>query len=311
MVSSQRGKALRFRSTSLKEYLEFLRVQQGVSEATITIRRLFVLPFLESIGRTAAPSRLAGLSAKRIHDYVIARSATLRRPSRKHLVSSLRSFLRFAHVRGHLPRDLVNAVPVLATRRLDRVPRGISWEAVQQLLRAPDRSTHAGRRDYAVLLLLATYGVRIGQITRLKRQDIHWNEGVICFTPSKGGKPLTLPLEKPVAHALLDYLRKDRGALPFDEVFLTTRAPRHPLGPGNHLWTSLHTYYCRAGIESSIEGSHAIRHAFATRLLARGTPIKTIADLLGHQSIDTTFMYTKVDLPQLRTLAREWPEVRS
>lgn len=294
----------------LSQYLAFLRDQQCVSPATIVIRRSVVLPFLRSIGRCATPSRLRHLDAKRIHDYVIRHSAKLERASRKHLTSSLRSFLRFAHVHGYLPRDLVNAVPVLATRRLAYLPRGLTWDEVQRLLKAPDRRTAAGRRDYAMLSLIAAYAVRIGQVTTLKRQDVHWHEQTISFASSKGGKPLQFPLEKPVAEALLAYLRRDRGAAPFAEVFLTTRGARRPLGPNNHLGSSVKVYYQRAGINTPVKGTHAIRHAVATRLLERGNSIKTIADVLGHRYIDTTYIYTKVDLRQLRTLAGQWPEAQ-
>jgi integrase/recombinase XerD len=297
-------------SPLLAQYLDFLRDQQGVSQATIVIRRLAVRRFLQFLGRRLTPSQLRQLSAKRIHDYIIRHSSGLTRASRKHLTSSLRSFLRFAHVRGYLPRDLVDAVPVLATWRLAHLPRGLSWEQVQSLLKAPDRRTAVGRRDYAMLLLVATYGVRIGQVTALTRHDIHWHEQTIAFAASKGGKPLKFPLEKSVAQALLAYLRRDRGPAPFDEVFLTIRGARRPLGVNNHLGAALKTYYRRAGIRASVIGTHAIRHAVATRLLEKGASIKTIADLLGHRDIGTTYIYTKVDLMQLRTLAGQWPEVR-
>jgi site-specific recombinase XerD len=233
-------------SPLLAQYLDFLRDQQGVSEATIVIRRLAVRRFLQFLGRRLTPSQLRQLSAKRIHDYIIRNSSGLSRASRKHLTSSLRSFLRFAHVRGYLPRDLVEAVPVIATWRLAHLPRGLSWEQVQLLLKAPDRRTAVGRRDYAMLLLVATYGVRIGQVTTLTRHDIRWHEQTIAFAPSKGGKPLKFPLEKSVAQALLAYLRRDRGPAPFDEVFLTIRGSRRPLGVNNHLGVALKTYYRRA-----------------------------------------------------------------
>jgi integrase/recombinase XerD len=294
----------------LAQYLDFLRDQQGVSQATIAIRRLMVRRFLQFIGRRATPPQLRQLGAKRIHDYIIRHSSGLTRANRKHLTSSLRSFLRFAHVRGYLPRDLVDAVPVLATWRLAHLPRGLSWEQVQRLLKAPDRRTAVGRRDYAMLLLVATYGVRIGQVTTLRCQDIRWHEQTIAFAPSKGGKPLKFPLEKSVAEALLAYLRRDRGTAPFHEVFLTIRGARRPLGVNNHLGSAVKTYYQRAGIKATVIGTHAIRHAVATRLLERGASIKTIADLLGHRHIETTYIYTKVDLTQLRTLAGQWPEVR-
>lgn len=308
MTATRRDRVSPSRTSLLAQYLDHLQHQQCVAPATVAIRRLAVRPFLESLGQLATPSKLHRLDAKRIHDYVIRRSPKLSRASRKHLTSSLRSFLRFAHIRGYLRRELVSAVPILASRRHEGLPRGISWDEVRRLLKAPDRRTASGRRDYAMLLLIATYGVRIGQVTTLKCDAIRWREQTIAFAPSKGGKPLVFPLVKPVAQALLAYFSRVRGDAPFKEAFLTLGSrPRRPLGVHHHLGGALKTYYQRAGINTPVKGSHAIRHAVATRLLSRGTSIKTIADLLGHRHIDTTYIYTKVDLVQLRTLAQPWP----
>jgi integrase/recombinase XerD len=169
----------------------------------------------------------------------------------------------------------------------------------------PDRETHIGRRTYAILQLLATYGVRIGQVTKLRLQDIDWREGSIHFQSSKWGNPLCLPLYPEVADALLAYIRETRGKVPYPEVFLTVflTVDKHmPLRNGRALYSSMKTCFRKAGIAAS---AHAIRHAFATRLMEHNTPIKTIADLLGHKSISTTFIYTKVDLKHLRLLAYE------
>lgn len=306
----QSKNALRIQSSKiLFQYVEYLRNHQCVSEATVVIRRNFVAPFIVFLGNTAAPSRIHLLSPKVIHDYVMRKLPDLRRASKKHLVSSLRSFLRFAHVHGYLKRSLLEAVPVIACRKLENVPRAMRWEDVQKLLRAPDRRTPIGRRDYAVILLLATYGLRIGQVTTLRLSDIRWREGIINFSPSKNGKPLQFPLQRNVAEALLAYIRRDRGQVPFQQVFLSARFEKKPLSDNNHFGTTLARYCRLAKIKSPTFGSHAIRHAFATRLVEKGTSIKTIADLLGHKWIDTTFIYTKVDLSSLRKLARSWPEV--
>lgn len=311
-ITASRGQIPQFKSKLLTQYLDYLRNQQCSALATVVIRRQFIGPFLDFIGELGTPSRLQGLSARTIHDYVIAKSPPLHRASKKHLTSSLRSFLRFAHIQGYLKRSMVTAVPVIATRKLDRLPRGIPWRSVQAMLRQPDRRSHLGRRDYAMLLLLATYGVRIGQVTTLQLKDIHWAGGTIDFPSIKGGRPLRLPLHPPVANALLAYIERDRGRLSFAEVFLTRPPNLHPFSVNNHFGTSLARYYRLAGLDGSFGGrAHAIRHAFATRLVEQGTPIKTIADLLGHRTIDNTFLYTKVDLPRLRQLARAWPQVKS
>ena len=232
------------------------------------------------------------------------------RASRKHLVSGLRSFLRFAHANGLIERPLVDAVPVILTRKFDRLPQTIPWEDVQKLLTTPDRATLTGKRDYAILRLVAAYGVRIGQAIHLCIRDIDWHQELIHFPAEKGCKALCFPILSEVAESLLSYLR-DRGEAPsIKEVFLTVRGAPRPLGINNHLGSALKSYYLRAGLRATRCGAHPIRHAFATRLMERGIPIKDIADLLGHRSIETTFLYTKVELERLRTLAAEWPEVK-
>lgn len=298
-------------SLLVESYLAFLRDTQGVSEATVVLRRQFIRPFLNHLGQEGKLPDFAHLAPSVIHDYVIKASPPLTRASRKHLVSALRSFFRFAHIRGYVARNLVDAVPIIATRKLDRLPQGIPWDDVQKLLATPDRSTPCGRRDYVIMQLLATYGVRIGQATHLHLNDIDWHGRVIHFRREKGCKPLCLPLKPDVAEAILQYLRFDRGKAEFSEVFLTHQGPSKPLSVNNHLYCALKRYYRLAGIKLPRRAiSHTIRHAFATRLMEQGMSIKSIADLLGHRSIDNTFLYTKVDAERLRTLAVEWPEVQ-
>lgn len=291
----------------LNEYLNFLRDYQCLSEATVVIRRNFLTPFLMKQGLTLS-SQLHFLSAKDIHDYIIEVAPPLHRASKKHLTSSIRSFLRFAYIKGYLQHSLVEVVPVITSRKLDRLPESISWENIQKLLTLPNKSTPTGRRDLAVMMLCIHYGVRIGQVTTLKLSDIHWKEGFICFPGCKWSNSLRLPLHESVAQALFDYIKKDRKNTDFMEVFLTLRGKQRPLSKHNHYSANFLKYYVKAGISSKSGGSRHFRHAFATRLLSQNVSIKTIADLLGHRHIETTFIYTKVDLNQLRTLAREWPE---
>ena len=244
-----------------------------------------------------------------VHDYVIRTAKLMTRPNRKHFVASIRSFLRFAHLKGYVQRDLTEAVPVIVTPKLGSVPRGIAWESVEKLLAVPSRETHRGRRTYAILQLLITYGVRIGQVAELQLKDINWRNGSIYFQASKCGKDLHFPLYPHVADALLNYISETRGKVSCPQVFLTVWGKPRPHANSKSLASLVGRCFHRAGI--SHKGAHSIRHAFATRLLEHDTPIKTIADLLGHKSISTTFIYTKVDLKHLRTLACEWPEVLS
>ena len=225
------------KSKLLTEYIYFLRDYQCSSDATILMRRKFVAPFLNHLGHIAKPSKLFRLSAKTIHDYIIETVQPLHRASKKHVTSSIRSFLRFAYIKGYLKKNLIEAVPVIPTRKLDRLPQSISWNDAQKLLKMPDRNTPNGRRDLAILLLLINYGVRIGQVTTLKLRNIHWQEGMICFAATKNSNALRLPLHKKVAKALLSYIKKDRKVSEFQEVFLTLKTPQRPLSKNNHYYT--------------------------------------------------------------------------
>jgi integrase/recombinase XerD len=292
------------KSKLLNEYLAFLRNHRGLCEKTIRFRRNDVASFLKSLRLRNGSEDIGKISVKGIYDYVIKTAKLMSRPNQKHLVASIRSFLKFCHFKGYVHQNLTDAVPVIITPKLGSVPRSIPWESVEKLLAVPDRGTHGGRRTYAVLQLLITYGVRIGQVAKLRLQDINWREGSIHFQPCKRGNPLCLPLYPEVAESLIAYIRETRGKAPYPEVFLTAdnQMPLRDVA----LYSLVKRCFRRAGIAAS---AHAIRHAFATRLMEQETPMKTIADLLGHKSIRTTFVYTKTDLKHLRLVANEWPEV--
>lgn len=296
-------------SKLLKEYLEFLRNHQCSADATVVIRKIFIQPFLISLGRIGRPSTLHLLTAKTIHDYIIDNSPSLHRASKKHLSSTLRSFLRFAYIKRYLKSDMVEAVPVITSRKLDRLPESIPWESVKKLLSMPDKRTSSGRRDYAVMFLCIHYGLRIGQVLSLKLDDIHWEDEFICFPGCKQSNALRLPLNNEVVEALFNYIKCDRSTCSYKDVFLTLKGEQRPLSRHNRYYSNIQKYYVKAGIKSKSQGTRNLRHAFATHLLSHKVPIKTIADLLGHRYIETTFIYTKVDYDQLRTLARKWPEI--
>ncbi|MGK5090238.1 tyrosine-type recombinase/integrase [Bdellovibrionota bacterium FG-2] len=293
--------------------LEFYQHQkeiQCVNECTIYQRLLHVDPFLKSLGPIGSPERIGELTSSYVHDYVMKVAPAFSRRYRKEFLCSLRSFFKFLVFRDYSDIKIIHALPKLPTWSLSEIPRGISWDSVQKLLEMPNRNKPNGKRNYALLLLLATYGVRYSQARKLRLKDIHWDEEVLHFRPCKGGKPLCFPLYEKVAEALLDYIENGRGRYEIEEVFLQKKTlPPAPLGSGLH--STMKWYYEKAGINAHVTGFHAIRHAFATKLTKENVPIKNIADLLGHRSIKSSYIYTKVDIDQLRSLCREWPEVLS
>jgi len=292
----------------LDEYLRFLADHRGIGVRRIERHRVHVQAFLESLGPpdTVIP---AGLDAGAVFRFITTRAPALGRSERKSMCAALRTFLRFLRLRGALTQDLAAVVPVIPSFKLDRLPRGIAWEDIQKILAVVDRSTPMGRRDYALLLVLATYGIRSGQLCALRLADIDWRHDTLRVRAAKGGRDTVLPLRPVVGEALVDYLRHGRPTWPVREVFLRIRAPRGPLR-GN-LTNIIKPYARTAGVSAPSFGPHAWRHACATRMLAHGHALKTIRDVLGHRSIETTFIYTKVDIERLRLAALEWPEVTS
>ncbi len=291
----------------IKEYLEFLRDQRGTGASTAEQHRHHIESLLKALG-THKAKRLQGLSGAELQRFITRRAAGLSRGGRKVLCAAIRSFLRFLYIRGYTAVDLVSSVPVIPSFKLERLPTAIPTEAIERILAAIDRSTPVGKRDYAMLLLLATYGMRASQLCALRLEDIDWRLNLLRIPGAKGGRDVVLPLRSAPGEAIVEYLKRGRPVgWPFREVFLRVRAP---IGPLQGVLSGIIRPYARkAGVEIPSFGSHAWRHACATRMLAKGESLKTIRDVLGHESIETTFIYTKVDLTALRQAALEWPEV--
>lgn len=226
-------------------------------------------------------------------------------PSRRSMQAAVRLLLEFAAEKGWVEPALREAVPALRTYRLSRVPVGVSESELTRLLTDPWKTGVCVLRDRAILWLLATYGARRGQIASLSLPDIDWPGQTIRFAAHKGGKSVEHALTAEVAEALSAYLREERPKATSEAVFLRARAPHVRLGPGA-ISEMVTTRMVRNGL--SPRGPHAFRHAFATRLLRNGQPAKTIADLLGHRSLEAVSIYAKVDYVRLREVAGEWPE---
>jgi len=291
----------------LEGYLTWMREHQHAAEGTLDLRRHGVGRFLEWLGEEAFPEVLSDLRAQRVERFFIEYARGRGDAARHSMQSALRTFLRYCFHKGHIRHRLDLAVPTLRTYKLARVPRGLDEAQAQAVLESVDRTTAVGRRDYAILMLLQVYGVRGGQVRGLHQTDIRWAEDQILFRALKGGKDSLLPLVPVVGESLLDYLQYARPPCSFQEVFLTARAPCHPLLASSSLSEIVRRHICAAGIDPPCKGSHAFRHAFATRMVAEGHPFKAIADVLGHRYLSTTFIYTKVDFNALDQVAMGWP----
>ena len=291
----------------LQPYLDYLKCERHLALETLRSHRVHVTELLEEIGSPTEP-RLNRLSPEQVLTFFIKHSQDKSPRQRRRLQSIVRSFLRFCLHQGYLERDLSQAIPRLRTYKLSDVPRALSEGDAQKTLECIDRTTPVGRRDFAIILMLYTYGVRGGQLRALRLQDIQWNQNRFRVPAAKGGKEIVLPLTEPVGESLLEYLCHARPQVPYPEVFLTAQPPFRTL-QAPALSRMVAQRMREAGVHPPRAGSHVFRHGFATQMLQNGQSLKAIADLLGHRDINTTFIYTKVDLAALHQLPLAWPEV--
>jgi site-specific recombinase XerD len=223
------------------------------------------------------------------------------------MVTALRSMFRFFLQRGTIDGDLAACVPAVADWRLATVPKYLRPEEIDRLLQACDRRTAVGRRDHAILLLLARLGLRAGEVVTVELDDIHWHAGEITVRGSKGLRHDRLPLPVDVGEALAAYVRTDRPRHAIRRVFLCARAPRRGFAGPGAVSTIVRRALDRAGLRPAAKGAHLLRHSLATRLLRAGASLSEIGEVLRHRAANTTEIYAKVDLAGLQALARPWP----
>lgn len=301
-----------FHAGLCNEYVHWLTEYRGLATETVPGHHSLASHLLSWLGERAASATLAHLTIKDIDSFVEAQPATLRRTTRKSMALYLRSFLRYLHGRGLLARDLSTAIIAPCVYALEGIPSALSAEDVELILKTAreDRSTK-GLRDFAILTLLSTYGLRAGEITALRLDDIDWRREQVRVRHSKTGHETLLPLLKPVGDALLDYLRKGRPKVAAREVFIRLRAPYQPFHNGSSLYTGIVRHLERAGVKwQGKHGPHAFRHARAVSLLRAAIPSKVIGDVLGHRASASTAIYLKLATDDLRKISLEVPEVK-
>ena len=220
---------------------------------------------------------------------------------------SLRSFLHFLHAQGEISHDLTAAVPTVRRWTQPDIPRKLTPEEVDRVLNAPDRNTATGRRDFAILLLLARLGLRSSEILALELGDIRWRTGEILIR-GKGGRRDLLPLHRDVGTALAGYLRLDRGVRPAQRVFLRAYAPRVPLSGPASIGHIVRHAMAQADVERPKQiAAHLFRHTLASRMLQQGASLRDISEVLRHRSPGTTEIYAKIDMRSLNEVVRPWP----
>lgn len=287
-------------------YAQYLRDARALTRATIVNYVPFIRRFLtDRFG--AGPVRLRCLNARDVVRYVQRQAPQLHLKRAKLLTSALRSFLRYLRYHGKVALDLAAAVPIVANWSMSSIPRAIGADQVRQLLGSIDRRTAIGRRDYAIVLLLARLGLRSGEVAFLELEDIDWEAGQLSVR-GKRDQRTALPLPADVGAAIAAYLRDGRPrSTTSRRVFLRSKAPIRGFLSPNAIASIIRHALQRTGIQAPTTGAHQFRHALATQMLRRGASLTEIGEVLRHRNPQTTTIYAKVDLTALRTLALPWP----
>lgn len=222
------------------------------------------------------------------------------------MTSALRGFLRFLLFRGNINCDLAACVPTVADWRLSELPKSLEPEKVEHLLQNCDQSTAIGKRDYAILLLLARVGLRAGEIVAMTLDDINWEAGVVTIR-GKGSHSDQLPIPQDVGKALATYLRHGRLPCATRRVFIRAKAPRQGFSGSAAIDNIVRRALKRAHLDPIRKGAHLLRHSLATKMLGQGARLAEIGEVLRHSTTNTTQIYAKVDLAALSELAQPWP----
>jgi integrase/recombinase XerD len=289
-----------------REYEEYLRRQRGLSERTIfhswrLADRFLTFRFGKEVGD------LSGITAADITGFL--EQVTTRQPPLrdKTLSSHLRNLFRYLFTAGKTTTNLAVGILSVAQRYGARLPRHLTTEQVETLLNAVRTDTSAGRRNYAMVLLIARLGLRAPEVISIQIDDIDWRAGEVMVR-GKGKRHDRVPLPPDVGEALADYIRRDRTTTS-RALFVRERAPHAPFRDGQVLNHILRHAFATSGLRppAPYVGSHILRHSLATTLVQRGAPLGEISDMLRHRSLASTMIYAKLDVDGLRSIAQPWP----
>ena len=292
----------------LARYAGYLHRERSLATNTIAAYLPFVRAFVAERldGGTAPPD---ALRQGDVCGFLLARVRRMAPKRAQYMGTALRSFLRFLFLRGETGTDLALAVPTVRQWWLSSVPCHLPARDVERLLRACDRSSATGRRDHAVLLLLARLGLRASEVAALELGDLRWRAGEIVVR-GKGLVRDRLPLLPDVGEALALYLTKDRPRGGSPRVFLCRRAPHRGFAHPSTVSTIVARALARAGLTPARRGAHLLRHSLAPAMVRQGASLAEIGQVIRHRSPNTTEIYAKLDFDSLRDVAMPWPTTR-
>lgn len=288
----------------LTAFCQWTRQEHGASERTLTMYRPDICRFLTSVGND--PKRI---DAAALRTFVLDKHRTAGASMVRTCVQALRKFVRFLIASGQCRAGLDAAIPSIAYWDQATLPRFLPADDVERVLASSRRASPLGRRNRAILLLLARLGLRAGDIVQLRLGDIDWKDAWIHVC-GKSRRPRRLPLTHEVGQAIVDYVQEGRPRTSTDALFVTCRAPFRAFASSSSVSQVVVEELRRAGVARRSRGAaHLLRHSLATTLLREGASLQQIGLLLRHRSVKTTQIYTKVDVAALREIAQPWPEV--
>jgi site-specific recombinase XerD len=290
----------------LVSFCDWMRRQRGTCDATLYGYSIPVRDLLKELGEDPGT-----FDAQKLRQFILNTNQRCGWASAKKCTTAARMFLRFLIADGRCAAGLEGAIPVLAHWRLSSLPRYLQTEEVERVIAACDPAMAVGKRDRAVLLLLARLGLRAGDIVQLRLGDLDWKEGAISVS-GKGRRQTLMPLTQEIGDAIASYITDGRPETAVDNLFVRSRAPFRALA--NHCAVSMIVAQAmhRAGVVCPSRGAaHVLRHSVASSMLRQGASLQEIAGVLRHRSTATTEIYAKVDVTALRQIAQAWPEAKS
>lgn len=290
------------------EYASFLYNVRGCAASTISNHRLASRCFLDHL--EASGIALCSIHPRDIEAYVTQAGKRLCRASLQHEIGAVRGLLRFLATDGRVRTGLDRQIDTPRLYRLEQLPRALPWDTVTTLLKSIDRKSDMGLRDYAMFLLIATYGLRASEVVAISLDDIRWRQGSLRIHQRKTSSPLDLPLTNEVSAALVKHLQRTPPTAPYRKVFLRMRAPIGLLKP-TAITEAFQALVRKSGLEIPFNGPHCLRHSLAVQLLRNGTPLKTIGDILGHRSAESTSVYLRLATGDLREVSLPVPALGS
>jgi len=282
---------------ALGKYLNFLKNEKNAKSTTVVNNQRMVSDFLWWVTNTNIPLR--SLTIQNLDEFIKFKGSKVARRSMATIVSVVKSFLIYCERNRICRKNLSIDLHGPRIFRFENLPLGPSWASVQKLLSAPNLKTDQGKRDRAILLLLAIYGLRSSEVVALKLEDIDWAGETVKVVRAKNGRQQVFPLTKEVGEAIILYLKEARPKKDCREIFLSLKAPFMPMVPSS-LNTLTKKYYSQTKIQTPHRGPHSLRHACASNLINNDVSLKGIADQLGHVSMKSVRTYAKVDLKGLR-----------